>query len=114
MYKAKITRVVDGDTFDAVVDMGCRISLNMRIRLHDVDTPETWRPTTEKEREHGEKATKFVKNLIENKDVVIKTYKAGIYNRYECDVFIDDINMSDLLKENDLVKRDCYQDEEVL
>ena len=107
-YGARITRVVDGDTYDAVVDLGCRIKMEMRIRLHDVDTPETWRPQSEAERAHGEKATEFVKQLIENRDVIIHTYKVGIYNRYECDIIVADRNLRDILIDRNLIKLDNY------
>ena len=41
-YKAKITRVVDGDTFDAMIDLGFKMIAIKRIRLACVDTPETY------------------------------------------------------------------------
>lgn len=108
-YNAFITRIVDGDTFEAIVDLGFEIKYKIRIRLKDIDTPETWRPKSEAEREHGEEATKFVKNLIENKNVIIKTYKQGIYNRYIADVFVNDRNLGTLLIEANLVKRNSYE-----
>jgi micrococcal nuclease len=41
VYKAKLDRVVDGDTVDANIDLGFDISINKRIRLAGIDTPET-------------------------------------------------------------------------
>lgn len=32
-YKAKVTRVVDGDTLDIVIDLGFRASMQLRVRL---------------------------------------------------------------------------------
>lgn len=40
-YPALITRVVDGDTVDAVVDLGFDLKWTKRIRLYGIDTPET-------------------------------------------------------------------------
>lgn len=40
-YPAFITRVVDGDTVDAVVDLGFDLKWTKRIRLYGIDTPET-------------------------------------------------------------------------
>ena len=37
-YKATITRVVDGDTYDSVIDLGFKILTHQRLRLKDVDT----------------------------------------------------------------------------
>ena len=39
-YKAIITNVVDGDTFDMDIDLGFHIHIHERVRLLDVDTPE--------------------------------------------------------------------------
>jgi micrococcal nuclease len=39
-YRARCLHVIDGDTFDVVVDLGMRIMLTERIRLFGVDTPE--------------------------------------------------------------------------
>ncbi|MCK5607713.1 thermonuclease family protein [Candidatus Pacearchaeota archaeon] len=107
-YKAIITRVVDGDTFDAEADLGFSIKVNHRFRLEGADTPETWRPKTEAERVHGEKATEFVTNLIEGKEVTLHTSKLGIYGRYDATVFINGNSLADLLIENDLIKLDSY------
>jgi len=42
IYRIKqITKVVDGDTIDADIDLGFDISLSKRIRLAAVDTPES-------------------------------------------------------------------------
>lgn len=116
-YNAKITRVVDGDTFDAIVDLGFYISFAIRIRLEGVDTPETWRPVNEAENAHGEEATKFVQDLVDaNPYVRIRTYKHGasMYYRYTASVFFFDehgntIDLAKALKENGLEKRSTYE-----
>ena len=40
-YKAKLLRVVDGDTVDAEIDLGFKIFIKERIRLMGIDTPES-------------------------------------------------------------------------
>ena len=40
-YNAICTRVVDGDTIDARVDLGFSVWLDCRIRLEGIDAPET-------------------------------------------------------------------------
>ena len=41
-YKAKITKVIDGDTVDVDIDLGFEVWLkNQRIRLYGIDTPES-------------------------------------------------------------------------
>lgn len=108
-YKAFVTRVVDGDTYDVSVALGFGIKMDIRVRLHGIDTPETWRPKTNSEREHGEKATKFVRDLILNKTVSIKTYKLGIYGRYSASVLLPDgRDLVSLLKMSSFEKRNDY------
>jgi len=84
-YRAHCYHVVDGDTFDVAVDLGFMVYHKIRIRLRGVDTPEIYgaHPTPE-----GKAASDYVKALIENKDVVITTYKttATTFNRWEADV----------------------------
>ncbi|RLA42168.1 MAG: hypothetical protein DRQ64_00300 [Gammaproteobacteria bacterium] len=41
-YKAKVLRVVDGDTIDLEIDLGFRQFGKHRCRLHGIDTPETY------------------------------------------------------------------------
>lgn len=89
-YKAKIVRVVDGDTFDATVDLGFTVSVLQRFRVADIDTPESWRPKTESERIHGKEATAHATSLLEGKDVIIESTKAGKYGRYLAKVTLPD------------------------
>ena len=41
-YKAKVERIVDGDTIDVVIDLGFKITTFQRIRLANINTPETY------------------------------------------------------------------------
>jgi micrococcal nuclease len=115
-YNAFVDRVVDGDTYDVQIDLGFNMFMKeVRLRLKGIDTPETWRPSTEAEREHGEKATQFVKELIEGQFVKVRTYKMGIYGRYEADVFIEDaqgdvMELDQILRDNGFVKLDSYEE----
>ncbi len=108
-----VTHVTDGDTFKAEVDFGFGIKGNFIFRLKDVDTPEIYRPSCEAELRHGIKATNFVRDLIEGKNIKIKVYKLRIYARYECEVWLEDgRNLVQLIKENGLEKLDSYDDME--
>jgi len=110
-YKAIITRVVDGDTFDATVDLGFGIFKKHRFRLKDVDTPETWRPKTDSEKQHGLKATQYVTTLIEHKPVILTSVKAAVYSRYEAYVTLEDgSDLGALLIEHGFEKLDKYED----
>ena len=114
IYRGLVLKVVDGDTYDIRCDTGFGGTMTQRFRLHGVDTPETWRPANESERTHGEAATAFVKNLIEEKTVIVKTYKLSVYGRYEAEVWTmsDDgeplESIADLLAANGLLKKADY------
>lgn len=74
IYRIKsVGRVVDGDTIDASIDLGFDISLEKRIRLAGVDTPES-RTTDLKEKAMGLESKEWLKKKLEGaKDIIIKT-----------------------------------------
>jgi micrococcal nuclease len=74
IYRIKnILRVVDGDTIDADIDLGFSISLEKRIRLAGVDTPES-RTKDEYEKKLGLESKEWLKNRLQfAKDIIIKT-----------------------------------------
>jgi len=41
IYEAKVVRVVDGDTIDALIDLGFDIHKKIRIRMVGINTPES-------------------------------------------------------------------------
>jgi len=40
-YNAKLIRVIDGDTIDALIDLGFNVWVKKRIRLYGINTPES-------------------------------------------------------------------------
>ena len=77
-YKVKITRVIDGDTVDAEVDLGFDTFIKDRIRLMGLDTPES-RTRNKKEKALGLAAKAYLKELLKkNKgDIILRTSKEG-------------------------------------
>jgi micrococcal nuclease len=78
--RAKVTRVVDGDTVDLEVDLGYHISTSIRGRLLGIDTPERGQPDFAL-------ATDTLASLLEeNTDedgyVSIKSTKTGKFGRW--------------------------------
>ena len=107
--KGTITNVVDGDTYDADIQVDNIYYKKDRIRLRDFDTPETWRPKSEAERKHGEEATKFATNLLLNQPIVLLNMKLDKYRRIEADVLLRDCRMlSDVLREAGFEKKETY------
>jgi micrococcal nuclease len=108
-YRAKCINVVDGDTFDVIVDLGFHLSKRIRVRLSKVDTPEI-RAATEAERRHAREAKAFVERLMLDRDVTIRTHKdVGIYGRYTAEVILaGNEDLGDKLQEAGLLKREDY------
>lgn len=78
----KVTKVVDGDTIDAELDLGFNISYSQRIRLAGIDTPES-RTTDKAEKVLGLEVKKKLGELIgQAKDIVIRTEKPDSSEKY--------------------------------
>ena len=94
IYRAKLDRVVDGDTVDALIDVGFDIWFKKRIRFKGVDTWES-RTRNLEEKALGLKAKARTKDLLEKVSSKpgyfrIKSYGLGKYGRVLADVFIID------------------------
>jgi len=108
-YKAKCINVVDGDTFDFMVDLGFYLTYKIRVRLKGIEIPEM-RARTEQERQHAREAKAFVERLILDKTVTIESEKAtGIYGRYGVHVILSgNEDLADKLYEAGFAKKEEY------
>ena len=71
-YRAKIIKVIDGDTVDVDIDLGFGISLNNeRVRIMGIDTPES-RTRDKVEKKFGLASKARLKELL-GKDTILKT-----------------------------------------
>ena len=106
-YNAKLNRVVDGDTIDAMVDLGFSTWKHVRIRLAGIDAYES-RTRDLEEKEKGLKAKARVEELLTLTDGNFLLYSKGVdkYGRCLGDVRIEPnihnhINLNEkLLAEN--------------
>ena len=103
-YSAKVIRVVDGDTCDALIDLGFDTWVKKRIRFYGVDTWES-RTRNLEEKKKGLAAKAFTKDLLTNSDegkFVLKSYGVGKYGRVLADLFVKghEKSVNELLKEN--------------
>lgn len=89
-YDAKVIRVVDGDTIDAMVNLGFNTYTHQRLRLARVDTPERNQP-------RFLEAKNFTESMIGGKDVVLRIGGKSKYGYYLADVMIEGQSMSDAL-----------------
>ena len=103
-YIAKLDRVVDGDTADAMIDLGFNTWVKKRIRFKGVDTWEC-RTRDLDEKKKGLAAKEFTKNLLENSDdgkFALRSHGVGKYGRVLGELFVKghDTSVNQLLKEN--------------
>jgi len=99
-YKAKLIRVVDGDTVDLEVSLGFNAYLKERFRVAGVNTPEIFGVKKNTESYMlGIKAKQFAEDFLENGDILIRTEKdkKGKYGRYIAHIYIEDKNLSNSL-----------------
>ena len=78
-YRAKLDRVIDGDTIDANIDLGFDVSVHKRIRLTGIDTPES-RTRDLAEKKLGLAAKERLKELCIGK-IQVKSLGKGKYGR---------------------------------
>ena len=103
-YSCKLDRVVDGDTCDALIDLGFDTFVKKRIRFYGVDTWES-RTRNKEEKVKGLAAKAYVKDLLENSDdgkFSIISHGVGKYGRVLGEIFVkgEEKSVNELLKEN--------------
>ncbi len=102
-YKAKLKRVVDGDTCDAYIDLGFDVSVKKRIRFMGVDTWES-RTRDLDEKKKGLAAKEYTKEMLSKNEgeFTIKSHGVGKYGRVLGELFIEgeDKSLNELLKDN--------------
>ena len=86
-YRAFVIRVIDGDTIVALRDLGTHKYDVLKVRLAGVDAPEL-RPRVGTPAERtaekllGAAATDRLAQLIEHKEIIMRTEKTGKYGRW--------------------------------
>ena len=88
---AEVVKVVDGDTFDLVVDPGFRLAYADRFRLFGWDTPEM-RRGSDFEKSEARRARQAAVDWIDDAggDVMVRTHKADSFGRWLAEVFRED------------------------
>ena len=89
-YNAKLIRVIDGDTVDALIDLGFNVWVKKRIRLYGIDTPET-RTRDPDEKKAGKAAEARLIELMweSGNEFVLVSHGIGKYGRCLGELFID-------------------------
>lgn len=67
-YRCRILKVIDGDTVDAEVDLGFRVTIQMRFRLSGINAPEM-------NTEAGKAAKLYLERLLSPLVITVRTEK---------------------------------------
>lgn len=106
---AVITHVIDGDTFDADLNLGYSITVNLRFRILGINTPEVFGP----EKEHGLVSKEFVVKQFLNKPVTIVNKGLDSFRRNLADVYFNSngvqANLGELLCTEGLAEYKSYK-----
>ena len=99
-YKAIITNVVDGDTYDVDIDLGFHIHIHERIRILDLNTPEC----RGVEKELGRICKEYAEEKFLNHKILLKSEKeiqepkTDSFGRWLCRIFLDDYTKESIEK----------------
>ena len=103
VYKAKLDRIIDGDTVDAVIDLGFDVSVHKTIRLAGIDTPESrTRDLEEKERGLASKAR--LVEMLEGGEFILESKEVGKYGRVLGTLFIEKETDDNLTSEPQIMR----------
>lgn len=116
-YKAIITNIVDGDTFDMDIDLGFNIHIHERVRLLDVDTPEKFG----EEKVLGLIVKQYAINNFLGKEAIIKSEKEDVaadtdsFGRWLVRVNINDCDICSLYNSLGVNKKNSsYREDNIL
>ena len=94
-YKAKLIRIIDGDTIDAEIDIGFDVFVRKRIRLWGINAPET--------RSRDQNEVKLAKNTFKrlasilaasNGEFELISHGDGKYGRCLGEIFVKELKES--------------------
>tara|TARA_R110002051_G_scaffold52237_5_gene99375 strand:- start:579 stop:932 length:354 start_codon:yes stop_codon:yes gene_type:complete len=100
-YTITLDRVIDGDTVDAMIDLGFDVHIKKRIRFMGINTPES-RTRDLEEKARGLAAKDRVKELLEECNcITLQSHGSGKYGRCLGELFIElndeTVNLNQLL-----------------
>jgi len=104
-YRAKVIRVIDGDTLKVDIDLGFTLHIQQTVRLYGINCPET-RTKDVKEKEKGLMAKYWIEQLLLNKEIIIQTKlekntkEFDSFGRVLATIIYNEVNINE-----DMVKR---------
>ena len=104
-YKAKITKIIDGDTIRCDIDLGfSTILANQTIRLYGIDTPES-RTRDKEEKFYGNISKQFLNDYCpKGSYITLMTYldKKGKFGRILGELIVNKVNLNEQMVEENL------------
>ena len=81
-YAAQLDRVIDGDTVDAMIDLGFSTHRKIRIRFYGINTPES-RTRDLEEKKRGKAASARLREILDADEgaFVVQSLGVGKYGR---------------------------------
>jgi endonuclease YncB( thermonuclease family) len=91
-YAARLHRVIDGDTYELVVDLGFTVRVIVPIRLRGWNCPE-------RNTEAGQLALRYAEAVLSKAEIAIESFKGRqSFARWVADVYVDGRDVGDLLE----------------
>ena len=91
-YAAQLDRVIDGDTVDAMIDLGFSTHRKIRIRFYGINTPES-RTRDKAEKKRGKAATARLQEILDAEEgaFVVRSFGVGKYGRCLGELFTESL-----------------------
>lgn len=106
-YRVKsIVKIIDGDTFDCIMDLGFDVLLEARVRMAGIDTPES-RTRDLEEKKFGLLAKEWLISHL-NDDIIISTQldnEKGKFGRVLGTVWAEGTNINEKMIEEHMAVR---------
>lgn len=100
----QVSRIVDGDTVDLVIDLGFRTFVKRRIRLYGIDAPEV-RTRDLEEKQRGLEAMLHLESLLLGGRCVLHSHELGKYGRVLGTLIVDGIDINERMIEDGFASR---------
>ena len=96
-----ITRVIDGYTVEAMVDLGFDVWKIMKLRLHGINAPEL-KDNDLEIRKKAYISKEYLEDLILNKYVKIESLGPDKYGRILATIYDGDCSINDIMIKNNM------------
>jgi micrococcal nuclease len=105
-YRAKVIKIIDGDTVDLDIDLGFDVVLaNQRVRLYGIDTPES-RTRDAEEKFYGKLSKQFLVDYCPvGSNITLKTHlddERGKFGRILGELYVNNVNLNEQMVEEHL------------